>query len=295
MQTLLLIGANGQLGRELIALLEAGRGGPWTVPSRFIGTRVIGVDVDTLDITDGEAVSGALREIQPDAVINCAAMTSVDACETDQETAFRVNALGPMYLACACTVSGAALLHLSTDYVFSGDGKTPYAEWDSTDPRTVYGKSKLLGEAYVLAHCPHSFIARTAWLYGRHGSNFLKTILRAAREKGELAVVDDQRGSPTNALDLAYHLLKILNCGAYGIYHVTGCGECSWYEFACEILRLAGTPCRLRPCATAEYPRPAPRPAYSVLDHLALRCTVGDEMRDWREALADFIKTGGIL
>lgn len=294
MRTLLLVGANGQLGRELASLLEAGKGGPWTVSARFAGTRVVGVDIDTLDITDAGAVSGALREIRPDAVINCAAMTAVDACETQREAAFRANALGPMHLARACAETGAALLHLSTDYVFSGDGSVPYAEWDATDPRTVYGRSKLLGETYVLAHCPRSFVVRSAWLYGRYGVNFVKTVVKAAREKGTLTIVDDQRGNPTNALDLAYHLLKILDGGTYGLYHVTGGGECSWYAFTQEILRLAGIPCALYPCTTAEYPRPAPRPAYSALDHLALRCTVGDEMRDWREALAAFIEAGGI-
>jgi len=294
MQTLLLAGASGQLGRELAELLEAGRCGPWTAPARFAGARVVGVDVDTLDITDAGAVARALREIRPDAVINCAGMTDVDACETQRETAFRVNALGPMHLARACAENGAALLHMSTDYVFPGDAKVPYAEWDATGPRTVYGQSKLLGEAYVRAHCPRSFIVRTSWLYGRHGANFVKTIVKAAREKGELSVVDDQRGNPTNALDLAYHLLKILAGGAHGLYHVSGGGECTWYDFAREIVRLAGIPCALRPCATADYPRPAPRPAYSALDRLALRCTVGDEMRDWREALASFFEEQSI-
>jgi len=291
MQTILLTGADGQLGRELSALLQAGTMDPWTVPPRFAGARVVGVDIDTLDITDAGAVGRALGEIRPDAVINCAGMTNVDACETQREAAFRANALGPMHLARACADTGAALLHLSTDYVFCGEASAPYAEWDAPAPRTVYGQSKLLGEAYVRAQCPRSFVVRTAWLYGRHGANFVRTIARAAREKGELSVVNDQRGSPTNALDLAYHLLKILDGGAYGLYHVTGGGECSWYEFAREILRLSGIPCALRPCTTAEFPRPALRPAYSVLDRLALRCTVGDEMRDWREALASFFAT----
>ena len=291
MQTLLLVGANGQLGREVAALLEAGKGGPWTVPPRFAETRVVGVDIDTLDITDAGAVDRTLREIQPNAVINCAAMTAVDACEAQREAAFRANALGPLHLARACTETGAALLHVSTDYVFSGDAKIPYAEWDATGPRTVYGQSKLLGEGYVRAHCPRSFVVRSAWLYGRYGANFVQTIIKAARERGELAVVDDQRGNPTNVLDLAYHLLKILDGGTYGLYHVTGGGECSWYEFAREILRLTGIPCALRPCTTAEYPRPAARPAYSSLDHLALRCTVGDEMRDWREALSTHLQS----
>lgn len=292
MQTILLTGAKGRLGRELIALLETGTAGPWTVPVRFVGTRVVGVDIDTLDITDAKAVSSAMSEIRPDAVINCAAMTVVDACEDHREAAFRCNALGPLHLAEACAEAGAVLLHMSTDYVFSGDAKVPYAEWDATCPRSVYGHSKLLGETYVRAHCPRSFVVRTAWLYGLTGGNFVKTIVKAAQEHGELTVVDDQRGNPTNALDLAYHMLKILDKGAYGLYHVTGGGECSWYEFAREILRLTGIPCTLRPCTTAEYPRPAPRPAYSALDHLALRCTVGDEMRDWRDALAAFVRAG---
>lgn len=293
-QTVLIIGGNGQLGQELTALLTAGEVEPWTVPARFESAKVIGLDIDDVDITDGPAVERIVQELTPDAVINCAAITQVDACETQPVAALRVNALGAANLARACVGSNAELLHVSTDYVFSGDGLSPYQEWDAPCPKTVYGKSKWLGEQYAQALCPRTYIVRTAWLYGRYGGNFVKTIAKLAREKGEAKVVRDQRGNPTYALDLAYHILKILDGGDYGIYHVTGNGECSWYEFASEIVRMAEIRATIQPCATEEFPRPAPRPAYSALDHLMLRATVGDEMRDWRAALEAFIKSGGL-
>ena len=278
----LITGADGQLGRELARLTDAGE--------------VIQTDVAELDIADRQAVEAFADRIRPDVIVNCAAMTNVDLCEEEQEAAFRVNALGPRNLAMAAASINAALLHISTDYVFSGDGAAPLCEWEPPDPQTVYGKSKLLGERYVSAFCPKHFIARTSWLYGPDGHNFVKTILRSAREKGALKVVNDQRGCPTYTADLARHLLKLSSTKEYGLYHCAGNGECSWYDFARKIVGLAGIPCEVSPCATAEYPRPAPRPAYSVLSNRMLRCTIGDEMRPWEEALADFLKQyGGML
>lgn len=291
---LLVVGANGQLGKELTELLECGQIGPFKVPEVFQGAMIRGVDIDVLDITDVEATNAFLADARPDIVINCAAMTNVDGCETQQDAAFKANALGARNVAQAVAAIAAELLHVSTDYVFPGTGATPYAEWDTVGPNSVYGKSKLLGEQYVRETCPKAYIVRTAWLYGRYGKNFVKTIAKAGREKGALTVVDDQRGNPTNALDLAYHILKIAAGGHHGVYHVTGNGECSWYGFACEIVRLAGISCKVAPCTTEEYPSPTKRPAYSALDHMALRCTVGDEMRDWKAALTDFIQTGGL-
>lgn len=287
---ILLTGANGQLGTRVQALLTDGGCALGSIPAIFTDCTLLCVGHDTLDIADAAAVQTYLQEQRPELVINCAAMTNVDACETNSEAAMRVNALGPQNLALACAKIGAKLVHISTDYVFAGDGTAPYTEWDSCAPQTVYGKSKLLGEQYVRESGCCYFIIRTAWLYGDTGANFVKTILKAARERGILNVVDDQRGNPTNAVDLAYHILKVADGGQQGIYHITGNGECSWYDFACEIVRLSGIPCTVTPCTTAEFPRPAKRPTYSALDHLMLRCTVGDEMRPWRQALAEFME-----
>ena len=217
-------------------------------------------------------------------------MTAVDACQSDPETAMRVNAVGPRNLAMAAAGAGACLVHVSTDYVFSGDASVPYREWDVCCPRTVYGKSKLLGERYVEQFCDRYFIVRTAWLYGLTGKNFVKTMRRLGAEKSSVRVVNDQRGNPTNAEDLAYHLLLLAAGRDYGIYHCTGKGECSWYEFARRIMELSGLDCMVEPCSTEEYAAAAPRPAYSSLDNLMLRVTVGDRMRDWDEALRSYIR-----
>ncbi|MCL2031571.1 MAG: dTDP-4-dehydrorhamnose reductase [Oscillospiraceae bacterium] len=279
---LLITGADGQLGRELARLADT--------------ADILLTDAAELDITDRQAVEAFVGGARPDVILNCAAMTDVDACETKPEDALRVNALGPRNLAMAAEGADASLVHISTDYVFSGEGRAPLREWDLPDPKTVYGKSKLLGEQYVSRFCQRHFIVRTSWLYGPDGHNFVKTILRHAREKGALKVVDDQRGCPTYTADLARCLLRLAGTREYGLYHCAGGGECTWYEFACEIVRLSGIPCEVSPCATAEFPRPAPRPAYSVLDNAMLRGTGGDPMRPWREALADFMETyGGAL
>ena len=278
----LITGAAGQLGSELARTAEA--------------DEIVQTDAAELDITDRQAVEAFVGKIKPGMIFNCAAMTDVDLCEEEQEAAFRVNALGPRNLAMAAAAADAALLHISTDYVFPGGGGAPLCEWDTPDPRTVYGKSKLLGERYVSAFCPKHFIVRTSWLYGPDGGNFVKTILRAARDKGALKVVVDQRGCPTYTADLIAHLLKLAGTKEYGLYHCAGNGECTWYEFACKIIALSGIPCEVSPCTAAEFPRPAPRPAYSVLRNTMLRCTVGDGMRPWEDALADFIhRYGGTL
>ena len=202
----------------------------------------------------------------------------------------KANAIGPRNLAMAAQQAGAKLVHVSTDYVFSGEDEAEKHEWDIAGPRSVYGSSKLLGEKYVAEQCSRYFIVRTAWLYGYIGGNFVKTILKAGKERGELKVVNDQRGNPTNAADLAHHLLKLAATKEYGVYHCTNNGTCSWYDFACEFVNLAGFPCRILPCTTEEFPRPAKRPAYSSLDNMMLRCTVGDEMRSWQNAIAAYME-----
>ncbi len=292
----LITGGNGQLGTELAVVLEnqASELGP--IPDCYQNAQVVCVDVDQLDITDQKAVQDFVKEGDYDLILNCAAYTNVDACEVNRDDAFRVNALGARNLAMAAQAVGAKLIQVSTDYVFAGDGDKPYVEWDLCNPQSVYGASKLLGEQYVQQFCSRSFIVRTAWLYGYVGGNFVKTIIKAGRERGNLKVVDDQRGNPTNAADLAHHLLKLGATEQYGIYHCTGDGECSWYDFACKIIEYAGVDATVAACTTEEFPRPARRPAYSSLEHMMLRNTVGDEMRPWQEALQYFIanyKEGG--
>ena len=290
---ILITGAKGQLGSELCAIIAAGRSEIGPTPDWAAGAQVIPVDVAELDITRREAVFTMMKEHRPDVVFNCAAYTNVNGCETDFDTAMAVNALGPRNLAMACERTGAELIHVSTDYVFSGEANRPYTECDVPAPQSAYGVTKLLGEQYVRDFCTRYKIVRTAWLYGYQGGNFVRTMLRLAQEKPFVCVVNDQRGTPTHANDLAHHLLKLVDSGEYGIYHCTGAGECTWYEFAREIVRLSGIKGEIRPCTTEEYPTPAKRPAYSVLDHAMLRLTVGDEMRPWQEALADYFRHCG--
>lgn len=287
---IMITGANGQLGRELLRQLAAGGSSLGPVPERLTLASVIPVDFEDADITNLHATGALLRHHAPDVLIHCAAFTNVDKCETEKDAAFAVNAVGTRNIAIACEAVGAVMLHISTDYVFSGAGpREPLPEYTPTGPRSIYGQTKLLAETYVRALCPRSFIVRTAWLYGRDGANFAKTILRAGLQGGPLKVVNDQFGTPTNAEDLAHHLLRLLITRQYGLYHCTGNGTpCTWYDFAREILQLANVDVEINPCTTEEYPRPAPRPAYSALDNMMLRATIGDEMRPWPVALKRF-------
>lgn len=290
---ILITGGNGQLGAELSRCFERGYTELGTPDILKKGCTVRSVDMDELDITDNKAVKVFFEEEKFDAVINCAAYTNVDGCETDRDSAFRANAVGPRNLAIACEDMGAKLIHISTDYVFPGNGSAPYTECDIPSPKSAYGSTKYLGEQYVRELCSRYFIVRTAWLYGYRGRNFVKTIMNAARKSGRLTVVDDQRGNPTNAADLAHHIIKLLDTEEYGVYHATGSGECSWYEFASEIVRLAGIDAEVLPCTSEEYaashPQTADRPKYSALDNGMLRITVGDEFRPWQEALKCFM------
>lgn len=287
---ILITGCNGQLGSELAKNLKDGYTELGPIPDALRDAQVVCVDVTEMDITNYDAVVDLAEELELDVIINCAAYTNVNGCETDSDAAFRVNAIGARNLAMAAERFGAKLIHVSTDYVFAGDGSVPYTEWDLCDPQSVYGKTKYLGEQYVRDFCSRYFIVRTAWLYGYVGNNFVKTMLRLAREKGGAKVVADQRGNPTNAADLAHHILKLAATEQYGIYHCTGAGECSWYDFASKIVEYAGIPAAITPCTTEEYPTPAKRPAYSSLDNRMLRNTVGDEMRDWQDALKCYLE-----
>lgn len=292
---ILITGANGQLGTELRRSLAAGQSELGPLPAKLRHATVLATDIDTLDITNRHEVAAYVRHHAPDAIISCAAYTNVDGCETNPEAAFAVNAVGARNLAMAAEEIGAKLIHVSTDYVFPGDAKAPVWEYETPAPRSVYGKSKLLGEIYVQQFCSHYFIVRTAWLYGYTGGNFVKTMLRLAKANGSITVVDDQLGNPTNAADLAHELLQLLVTKEYGVYHCTGEGVCSWYEFACEIVRLSGISAAVTPCSTQEYianakKTVAARPAYSALENAMLKATVGNEMREWKKALACFFE-----
>jgi dTDP-4-dehydrorhamnose reductase len=274
---LLITGANGQLGRELQNQL------------RDNCFEALAYDLLELDITRLDKFRGLAAKLRPDAIINCAAYTNVDRCETERDTAFAVNAIGARNAAIAANDIGAKLIHISTDYVFDGVGSIPKREWDIPSPGSVYGFTKLMGEQYAQMFCRRVFVVRTAWLYGYHGGNFVKTILNAARQNKPLKVVDDQTGNPTNAADLASHLLRLVKTDEYGVYHCVNNGECSWYDFACEFLALSGLDYSITPCGSADFPRPAKRPAFSALDNMMLRLTVGDGMRHWTDAIEDYM------
>lgn len=287
---ILITGSKGQLGNELQDIIRTGKSNIGSISENIKNSKIVALDVEDLDITNLTHVREKINEIKPDVVINCAAVTNVDGCETNEDLAFKVNALGPRNLAICCEEIGAKLVQVSTDYVFSGKGNKPLTEFDLTAPYSIYGKTKLLGENFVKEFSTRYYIVRTAWLYGNVGNNFVYTMMKLGKEKESIKVVNDQKGNPTNANDLAYHILKIIDTEEYGIYHCTGKGECTWYDFAKLIMELGKLNCIVTPCTTDEFPRPAKRPEYSSLDNMMLRCTIGDEMRTWEDALKSFIQ-----
>jgi dTDP-4-dehydrorhamnose reductase len=277
---LAILGAHGQLGGELC---------------RLLGDAALPLSHAEVDIAEPTAVAEVFDQQPLDAVINCAAYNGVDLAESEGETAFRVNALGPCVVAECCEQHGIPLVQISTDYVFGQDAErtTPYLETDIPGPLGAYGRSKLAGEELVRASCTRHFILRTCGLYGRHGQtgkrNFVETMLKLGREKSELRIVADQRCTPTSTRDLAEAIIELLATPAYGTYHATSAGDCSWAEFATEIFRLAKLPTKVIPITTAEYGAKAPRPGYSVLNCDKLAGVVGRPMRPWREALAAYL------
>ncbi|MFG6395200.1 MAG: dTDP-4-dehydrorhamnose reductase [Lachnospiraceae bacterium] len=283
MEKVLITGAFGQLGRSLISLLEG------------TGTEVASTDSDTLDICDYNQVQEFVSAHKPDTIINCAAYTAVDKCETDALNAERVNAKGPENLAVAAAREGAQIVQVSTDYVFDGMAKVPYTEEDKTNPQSVYGRTKLEGEKAVIKNCDKYFIVRTAWLYGE-GSNFVRTMLKLADERDKLTVVNDQYGTPTSSLELARMILNIIPYRQYGIYHGTCEGSTNWYEFACEIMKQAGKDIEVLPVTTDEYQAGkniAARPAYSVLENKKLNSMGSYRMKEWKEALTEYMHMMG--
>jgi dTDP-4-dehydrorhamnose reductase len=272
----LIAGAGGMLGQDLAAALRAD------------GEDVTGCTRRDLDVTDERAVRAALRGGAPDVVVNCAAWTAVDDAEAYEAKALGVNGRGAEHLAAACAADRVRLVHLSTDYVFGGDARWPYAETDATGPRTAYGRTKLAGEQAVLGLLPDTgYVVRTAWLYGAHGPNFVRTMIRLERERPVVDVVADQRGQPTWTADVAGQVTALVRSGApAGVYHATSSGEATWFELAREVFRLLGAdPDRVRATATGAFPRPAPRPAYSVLGHDAWAGAGLEPIGDWRLAL----------
>jgi dTDP-4-dehydrorhamnose reductase len=271
----LVTGARGQLGTDLVPLLDP--------------HEVLAVDLPELDITDRALVLGALHEFGPDVVINCAALTAVDDCESEVDLAYNVNAMAVRNLAEGCRRVGAHLTTISTDYVFDGTKDGPYVEWDPPCPVSVYGASKLAGE---IEAGPDATIVRTAWVCGEHGANMVKTILRLLGEHDTLTFVDDQVGHPTLVSDLAPVVRQLSIEKRPGVFHVTNQGAVSWFEFAREVAMAVGAdPERVSPCATADLqpPRPAPRPANSVLDNMAMRLAGLPATRDFREPLAELV------
>lgn len=273
-----LTGAKGQLGTDLVERLTAS------------GHDLTAVDIDEVDLTVRDDVIAAVTAARPDAVVHPAAFTAVDRCETETDTAFAVNVLGTRNIAEAARRVGAPVTYVSTDYVFDGTKDAPYVEWDTPNPQSVYGRSKLAGEHEL---DPGSTIVRTSWVCGFHGANMVKTILRIAAEPGRLRFVDDQRGHPTFTTDLAQVIDTLVTEGRPGLFHVTNQGAVSWYEFARAVLTAAGDdPERVDACATADLlpARPAPRPANSVLDNAALRLSGTAQTRDFREPLSELVR-----
>lgn len=265
----LVTGAKGMLGQDLCPYLEE------------LGIMVIPTDYDTMDITNEEQTNDVISRVRPDLIIHCAAYTNVDKAEEDLETATKLNVLGASNVAKAAQKISATMVYVSTDYVFDGTKTEPYLPTDKPNPINNYGLTKYQGELEVQKHCEKFYIARTAWLYGIHGKNFVETMISLA-QKDELNVVDDQKGCPTWTIELIQGILKLLN-KPYGIYHVCGSGSTTWYGFAKEIFKQADLKANLKPCTTDKFPRPAKRPSYSIMNNDGIT-------RDWKVALGDYLK-----
>ena len=272
---ILITGANGQLGTELMKVLE--------------GYEVHGFNKDQLDITNPNNVRECMENIEPDVVIHCAAYTNVDGCESNVDLAYKINASGAGYVATECLKIGSAMVYVSTDYIFNGQKGQPYYEFDKPNPINTYGKTKLAGEEIVRSTLKRHYIARTAWLYGTQGKNFVKTMLQLAETQKNINVVNDQTGSPTNVLDLARAIKLLIESKKYGTYHVTNSGSCTWYEFAKKIFELRGIEIEVNPLTTDQLDRPAKRPKNSVLKNFNLEANLKYSTRSWEEALKEYL------
>ncbi len=274
---ILVTGARGMLGSDLCPLLAKEH-------------EVVGVDIDDFDITSSTA-SDEVVKISPQIVCHLAAATDVDGCEEDPGRAYLTNGIGTRNIVIGCQKLGIPILYLSTDYVFDGGKSEPYLELDLPNPLNVYGRSKLQGEWYVSHLLTQFYIVRSSWLFGKRGRNFVDQMLTLAKERSRLEVVTDEVGSPTYAVDLASALTLLVESGDFGIYHITNSGFCSWYDFACRILKLAGMEgAEVAPTTSQSYRRPAKRPRYSVLSNSTVQETLGHRMRSWEEALAEYLR-----
>ena len=278
---ILVTGAYGQLGNELNCLT-----------SEYPEWQFVFADIDTLDITNEESVKVFFEKKEPDFVINCAAYTAVDKAENDADTAEKVNAEASRILGKCSKNAGAKLIHVSTDYVFDGSSSKPYVETDSVNPQSIYGKTKLLGEQLCINENPETVIIRTSWLYSAFGNNFVKTMLRLGAERGKLNVVFDQVGTPTYAADLANAILAIIELCENepkrfipGVYHYSNEGVASWFDFAKAIFEISEVKCIVSPVRSVEFPTPAKRPEFSVLDKSKIKTTFGLEIPYWKDSL----------
>ena len=269
-------GAAGQLGRELVQV--------------FGDHEVTGLGSTDLDIANRRAVFDALQALKPEYVVNAAAYTKVDACEADPEPAWAVNAAGPWNLAQACSAVGSSLVHVSTDYVFDGHASRPYTEFDATEPASVYGRTKAAGEKLVRETLDRHYIVRTAWLHGQYGGNFVKTMLRIGRERGEAAVVDDQRGSPSFAEDVALSIVDLVGCDSFGTYHRTNTGDCTWFDLAEAAFERARLKVTMKRVSSEAVAAPAPRPKNSVLENRRASLAGLPPLPDWHDGLDRFLR-----
>ncbi len=274
---ILIIGSEGMLGHDLVDILSK-------------ENEVSTTTIDTLDITDIKKTIETVKNINPDLVINAAAFTDVNGSEAKQDLAYKVNGIGTRNVAVACKETDSALVYICTDYVFDGKKGTSYAEYDQPNPLSVYGKTKLQGETFIRDILSKFYIVRTSWLYGYHGPNFVTTMLKLAENMDTISVVNDQVGSPTYTVDLANALSKLIKKPAYGIYHITNSGECSWYDYAKEIFEISGIEINVKPVSTEEYPQPAPRPKYSVLENYNWKMEGFQANRHYKDALREYIR-----
>ena len=276
---ILITGASGMLGHDLTKVLK--------------NHELFTYNSKTLDITDEKKVKDEVSKVKPDIIINPAAYTNVDGCETNYEDAYNVNAFGVKNLALISKELNIPLIHISTDYVFDGKKTTPLVEDDNIGPETAYGKTKLAGEKFITEILDKYFILRTAWLYGSNGNNFVETMLKLSETNDSLNVVNDQRGCPTYTHDLAIAISELLDSDKYGIYHLTNAGECTWFEFASKIFELSNIDIELNPVSTDEFPRPAPRPKYSVLSNQKWANNGFTPLRNYEEALKEYLSNRG--
>ncbi len=280
----IITGGRGQLGSDLCALLKSN------------DCEVFSFSSKDFDITDNQKVLKISEQVLPDLIINCGAWTEVDACESDIDKAYLVNAIGAKNCAIAAQKIGSKLIHISTDYIFDGNKNTPYNEYDTPNPQSIYAKSKYAGEILVKEHSDKFFILRVAGVYGANGKNFVKTIVNYGKTKDSIKVVTDQITTPTYTIDICHQILRLMPTESYGTYHCSAEGFCSWFEFTQFIFDKLKISTKIYPCTTEEFPRPAKRPSYSVLENFNLKIQNLNVMRSWKDGITDFIeKNGGIL